>query len=38
VRFSVGRATTEADVDALLAVLPGVIEQLRAVTLAYRVG
>jgi cysteine desulfurase len=38
VRFSVGRATTEADVDALLDVLPGVIEQLRAVTPAYRVG
>lgn len=31
VRFSVGRATTEADVAALLEVLPGVIEQLRAV-------
>jgi cysteine desulfurase len=31
VRFTVGRATTEADVDYVLDVLPGVIEQLRAV-------
>ena len=38
VRFSVGRATSEGDVAALLEVLPGVIEQLRAVTPAYRVG
>lgn len=38
VRFSVGRATDEDDVAALLEMLPGVIEQLRAVTPAYRVG
>jgi cysteine desulfurase len=31
VRFSVGRATADEDVDALLEVLPGVIAQLRAV-------
>ena len=31
VRFSVGRSTTGADVEALLAVLPGAIERLRAV-------
>ena len=31
VRFSLSRLSTAADVDALLAVLPGVIERLRAV-------
>jgi cysteine desulfurase len=29
VRVSLGRATTEADVDRLLAVLPGVLSRLR---------
>jgi cysteine desulfurase len=34
VRLSVGRETTEADIDTVLDVLPPVIEQLRAVTMA----
>ena len=29
-RVTVGRATTEADVDAFLATLPGVVERLRS--------
>jgi cysteine desulfurase len=32
VRFTVGRDTTEADVDLAVELLPGVIEQLRAVS------
>ncbi|HWQ14272.1 MAG TPA: cysteine desulfurase family protein [Roseiflexaceae bacterium] len=35
-RFTVGRATSEADVDYALDVLPGVIEQLRAVSPGYK--
>lgn len=34
-RLTLGRTTTDADVDAVLAVLPGVVERARA---AYRVG
>ena len=36
VRFSMGRTTTEADVDAVLAALPGVIERARTAGLALR--
>lgn len=35
-RFTLGHDTTEAEVDALLAVLPGVVEQARAAGLAAR--
>lgn len=35
-RFTLGPETSEADVDALLAVLPGVVEQARAAGLAAR--
>ena len=35
-RFTLGRDTTEADVDALVGVLPGVVEQARAAGLAAR--
>ncbi|MEM8876112.1 MAG: aminotransferase class V-fold PLP-dependent enzyme, partial [Planctomycetota bacterium] len=31
VRFSLGRMNTDADVDAVLAMLPGIIERLRDV-------
>jgi cysteine desulfurase len=34
VRLSVGRETTNADIDTVLDVLPPLIEQLRAVTMA----
>ncbi len=36
VRFTVGRSTTEADVDQLLDVLPGIIERLRSMSMEYR--
>jgi cysteine desulfurase len=36
VRFTVGRSTTEADIDYVLEVLPGLIERLRSVSPAYR--
>ena len=32
VRFGLGRSTTEADVDRVLDVLPGVVERLRAIS------
>ena len=35
VRFSMGRYTTEADVDALLSLLPPVVERLRAMSPQY---
>lgn len=35
-RFTLGAGTTEAEVDALLAVLPGVVDQARAAGLAER--
>ena len=35
VRFSMGRYTTEADVDALLALLPPLVESLRAMSPQY---
>jgi len=35
-RFSLGRTSTAADVDALLAVLPGIVERARAAGLAGR--
>lgn len=34
VRFSLGRTSTEAEVDQLLAVLPGIVEQARAAGMA----
>jgi cysteine desulfurase len=34
VRFTVGRSTTETDVEVVLEVLPGVVEQLRSVALS----
>jgi cysteine desulfurase len=36
VRFTIGKSTTEADIDYLLDVLPPLIERLRSVSLAYR--
>jgi cysteine desulfurase len=36
VRFGLGRSTTDADVDRLLDVLPGVVERLRAISPLYR--
>lgn len=36
VRFTVGKDTTEADIDYVLDVLPGMIERLRSVSPAYR--
>jgi cysteine desulfurase len=36
IRFSLGRFNTEEDVDAALRILPGVVEQLRAVSPHYR--
>jgi cysteine desulfurase len=36
VRFTVGKATTEADIDYLLDILPPLIERLRSVSPAYR--
>ena len=36
IRFSLGRFNTEEDVDAALKILPGVAEQLRAVSPHYR--
>jgi cysteine desulfurase len=33
-RFSLGRTSTTADVDALVAVLPGVVERARSAGLA----
>jgi cysteine desulfurase len=35
IRFSMGRYTTEADVDALLAMLPPMVEKLRAMSPLY---
>jgi cysteine desulfurase len=29
VRFSLGRSTTEADIDRVLEILPGAVEKLR---------
>jgi cysteine desulfurase len=36
IRFSLGRFNTDEDVDAALKILPGVVEQLRAVSPHYR--
>jgi cysteine desulfurase len=36
IRFSLGRFNTDEDVDATLRILPGVVEQLRAVSPHYR--
>jgi cysteine desulfurase len=36
IRFSLGRANTEEDVDRLLGVLPAVVERLRSLTPAAR--
>jgi cysteine desulfurase len=39
IRFSLGAATTEADIDRVIAVLPGIVEKLRSLTRApARVG
>jgi cysteine desulfurase len=35
VRFSLGRGTTEDEIDSVIEVLPGLIEQLRSVSPAY---
>jgi cysteine desulfurase len=35
VRFGLGRSTTRADVERVLAVLPGVIERLRSISPLY---
>jgi cysteine desulfurase len=35
VRFGLGRSTTRADVDRVLAVLPGVVERLRSISPLY---
>jgi cysteine desulfurase len=32
IRFSLGAATSEADVDRVVAVLPGIVEKLRNLT------
>jgi cysteine desulfurase len=32
IRFSLGAGTTEADVDRVIAVLPGIVEKLRTLT------
>jgi cysteine desulfurase len=32
IRFSLGAATTEADIDRVVAVLPGVVDKLRGLT------
>jgi cysteine sulfinate desulfinase/cysteine desulfurase-like protein len=34
IRFSLGQGNTEAEVDALIAVLPRVVEKLRSLTRA----
>jgi len=34
IRFSLGAANTEADIDRVIAVLPGVVEKLRSLTRA----
>ena len=36
VRFSLGKDTTDADIDAVIAALPDMIERLRSVSPAYR--
>jgi cysteine desulfurase len=36
IRFSLGAATTEADVDRVIAVLPGIVEKLRSLTAGSR--
>ncbi|HNP70914.1 MAG TPA: cysteine desulfurase NifS [Kouleothrix sp.] len=36
VRFTLGKSTTEADIDFVLDTLPGLIERLRSVSAAYR--
>ncbi|HMD83360.1 MAG TPA: cysteine desulfurase NifS [Terriglobia bacterium] len=38
IRFSLGRFNTDEDVDAALRILPGVVEQLRAVSPHYKAG
>jgi cysteine desulfurase len=32
IRFSLSRYTTDAEVDAVLAVMPGIVERLRALS------
>jgi hypothetical protein len=32
IRFSLGRGTTEADVDYVISIMPGIIEKLRSVS------
>jgi cysteine desulfurase len=34
IRFSLGAANTEADIDKVLEVLPGIVEKLRSLTRA----
>jgi cysteine desulfurase len=35
IRFSLGRETTEAEIDYVLGVLPGVIERVRKMSTVY---
>ena len=32
IRFSLGAANTEAEIDRVIAVLPGIVEKLRSLT------
>jgi cysteine desulfurase len=34
IRFSLGSANTEAEIDRVIAVLPGIVEKLRSLTRA----
>jgi cysteine desulfurase len=34
IRFSLGEANTEQDIDRVIAVLPGIVEKLRSLTRA----
>ena len=36
IRFSLGAANTEAEIDRVIAVLPGLVEKLRSLTVAMR--
>jgi cysteine desulfurase len=37
-RLTLGRATTEADIDRTLDVLPGIVKKLRAISPLYKKG
>ncbi|MFC1571892.1 cysteine desulfurase NifS, partial [Candidatus Margulisiibacteriota bacterium] len=38
VRFTLGRLTTEGDIDRVLAVFPGIVEKLRSMSPLYKGG